>query len=73
MGGAEVTVVGSLLDNVPNMAGLVRTAEALLGSRVEVALRTDKVLSDPHFLKMSVAAEKACGVVAVPAHAWSHV
>ena len=32
--GAEVDVVvcASLVDNVPNMAGLVRTSEALLGS-----------------------------------------
>jgi len=27
----KVAIVGSLLDNVPNMAGLVRTAESLLG------------------------------------------
>lgn len=65
-GAADVIVVGSFLDNLPNMAGLVRTAEALLGSRAEVALPSEKVLSDPSFLKMSVAAEKAGRVVAVP-------
>jgi len=63
---ADVVVVGSLLDNIPNMAGLVRTTEALLGASGEVTLRNDKVLSDPHFLKMSVAAEKCCAVRAVP-------
>ena len=62
----RVAVVGSLLDNVPNMAGLVRTAESLLGAQAEVTLRTDKVLQDGNFTKMSVAAERACGVVAVP-------
>ena len=65
-GAADVVVVGSLLDNVPNMAGLVRTTEALLGASGEVTLRNDKVLSDAHFLKMSVAAEKSCAVRAVP-------
>ena len=65
-GVADVVVVGSLLDNVPNMAGLVRTTEALLGASGEVTLRNDKVLSDVHFLKMSVAAEKSCAVRAVP-------
>ena len=63
---ADVVVVGSLLDNIPNMAGLVRTTEALLGASGEVTLRNDKVLSDVHFLKMSVAAEKSCAVRAVP-------
>jgi len=63
---AEVAVIGSLLTNLPNMAGLVRTAESLLGGRAEVALRSDKVLTDPHFMKMSVASERAGHVVAVP-------
>merc|ERR1711879_189029 len=62
----DIAIVGSFLKNVPNMAGLVRTAEALLGGRAEVALRSDKVLTDPHFLKMSVASERAGHVVAVP-------
>ena len=62
----DVAVVGSLLDNVPNMAGLIRTTEALLGATAEVTLRTDKVLTDPHFLKMSVAAERNCAVVPIP-------
>lgn len=62
----DCAIVGSFLKNVPNMAGLVRTAEALLGGRAEVALRSDKVLTDPHFLKMSVASERAGHVVAVP-------
>merc|ERR1719424_2043905 len=48
------------------MAGLVRTSESLLGTRAEVALRNDKVLQDIHFTKMSVAAEKACNIVAIP-------
>eukprot|EP00931_Biecheleriopsis_adriatica_P019346 TRINITY_DN13206_c0_g1_i3.p1 TRINITY_DN13206_c0_g1~~TRINITY_DN13206_c0_g1_i3.p1 ORF type:complete len:265 (+),score=34.69 TRINITY_DN13206_c0_g1_i3:301-1095(+) len=63
---SHLVVVGSLLDNVPNMAGLVRTAEALLGSCAEVTLHSEKVLGDPHFLKMSVASEKAGHVVVVP-------
>ena len=52
---ADVAIVGSLLDNVPNMAGLVRTSEALLGTLAEVTLRTDKVLLDPQFLKSETA------------------
>lgn len=63
---ADVVVVGSLLDNLPNMAGLVRTAEALLGTRGEVALHSQVVLSDPAFLKMSVASERAGHVIIVP-------
>ena len=51
-----------LCDNVPNMAGLVRTTEVLLGASAEVTLRNDKVLRDAHFLKMPVAAEKCCAV-----------
>lgn len=62
----SVAVVGSLLDNVPNMAGLIRTTESLLGRRAEVTLRDEKILKDPNFLKMSVASERACRVVAVP-------
>lgn len=63
---ADVVVVGSFLDNLPNMAGLVRTTEALLGPRGEVALHSQSVLSDPSFLKMSVAAERANRLVFVP-------
>lgn len=63
---ADLIVVGSLLDNLPNMAGLVRTTEALLGPRGEVALHSLAALSDPSFLKMSVASERAGRVVAVP-------
>merc|ERR1712187_594102 len=48
------------------MAGLVRTTESLLGSQAEVTLPNDKVLRDPHFLKMSVAAERALRVISVP-------
>eukprot|EP00746_Dinoflagellata_sp_MGD_P068949 gnl/MRDRNA2_/MRDRNA2_282979_c0_seq1.p1 gnl/MRDRNA2_/MRDRNA2_282979_c0~~gnl/MRDRNA2_/MRDRNA2_282979_c0_seq1.p1 ORF type:complete len:411 (+),score=53.46 gnl/MRDRNA2_/MRDRNA2_282979_c0_seq1:87-1235(+) len=62
----DVVVVGSLLDNMPNMAGLVRTTEALLGSHGEVTLHTEKILRDPSFLKISVAAEKAGRVTVVP-------
>lgn len=62
----DVVVVGSLLGNLPNMAGLVRTAEALLGPRAEVTLHSLVVLSDPAFLKMSVAAERAGHIVVVP-------
>ncbi|CAE7584608.1 TARBP1 [Symbiodinium natans] len=40
----EVAICASLVDNVPNMAGLIRTSEALLGGCVEVALRNDKAL-----------------------------
>ena len=52
-------VAASLLDNVPNQAGVVRTVEALLRPRAEIALRSEKVLAEPSFQKMSVAAEKA--------------
>merc|ERR1712062_183780 len=47
----DVAIIGSFLNNLPNMAGLVRTTESLLGRRAEVALRSDKVLTDPHFLE----------------------
>ena len=39
---------------------------SLLGPNCEVTLRTDKVLEDKNFLKMSVAAEQGCHVLAVP-------
>lgn len=65
-GEVEVVVCASLVDNVPNMAGIVRTSEALLGSRVEIALRNDKVLQDPHFQKMVVAADKSARLASVP-------
>lgn len=65
-GEVDVAVCASLVDNVPNMAGLVRTAEALLGSCVEVALRNDKVRSEGPFQKMVVAADKNVRLSAVP-------
>eukprot|EP00928_Gymnodinium_smaydae_P071175 TRINITY_DN54836_c0_g1_i1.p1 TRINITY_DN54836_c0_g1~~TRINITY_DN54836_c0_g1_i1.p1 ORF type:complete len:1132 (+),score=140.09 TRINITY_DN54836_c0_g1_i1:39-3434(+) len=62
----DVVICASLVDNLPNMAGLCRTAEAMLGSRVEVALRNDKVLTDPSFQKMVVAADRKLRIVSVP-------
>lgn len=62
----KVVICASLVDNVPNMAGLVRTAEALIGSQAEVALRCDKVLQDPHFQKVVVAADRGLRISAVP-------
>lgn len=62
----DVVVCASLVDNVPNMAGLVRTSEALLGGRVEVALRNDKVLQEASFQKMVVAADKSVRMSSVP-------
>lgn len=65
-GSANLVLVGSFLDNLPNMAGIVRTSEALLGGRAEVTLHSTKVLTDPSFLKMSVAAERAGHITEVP-------
>ncbi|CAJ1438387.1 unnamed protein product [Effrenium voratum] len=62
----DVVVCASLVDNVPNMAGLVRTSEALLGGRVEVALRNEKVLQEASFQKMVVAADKNIRLSSVP-------
>ena len=56
----------SLHGHLPNMAGLTRTTEALFGRAAELTLRTDKVLADPNFSKMSVSAEKNCTIVPVP-------
>ncbi|CAK9111037.1 unnamed protein product [Durusdinium trenchii] len=62
----DIVVCASLVDNVPNMAGLVRTSEALLGRRVEVALRNEKVLQEASFQKMVVAADKSVRLSSVP-------
>ncbi|KAJ1614585.1 tRNA ribose methylase [Cryptosporidium canis] len=51
-----LVVIGSLLDKIPNMAGLTRTCEIF---RVhELLLSNKKVMNDPIFKQISVTAEK---------------
>ncbi|KAH8739561.1 tRNA (Gm18) ribose methylase [Cryptosporidium ryanae] len=52
----ELIVIASLLDKIPNIAGLTRTCEVF---RIkELLINTKKVLSDPIFKQISVTAEK---------------
>ncbi|KAK6587619.1 tRNA (Gm18) ribose methylase trm3p superfamily SPOUT methylase [Cryptosporidium xiaoi] len=52
----ELIVIASLLDKIPNIAGLTRTCEIF---RVkELLINTKKTLSDPMFKQISVTAEK---------------
>eukprot|EP00755_Sulcionema_specki_P018532 Sspe_Gene.67113::Locus_39627_Transcript_1_1_Confidence_1.000_Length_3824::g.67113::m.67113/K15333/TRM3, TARBP1; tRNA guanosine-2'-O-methyltransferase len=65
-GEASICVVGSLLDNLPNQAGLSRTLEAFFGTRAELALPSAKVVRDPAFMRMSMASEQWLRIVEVP-------
>uniref|UniRef100_A0A6B2KYZ1 tRNA/rRNA methyltransferase SpoU type domain-containing protein n=1 Tax=Arcella intermedia TaxID=1963864 RepID=A0A6B2KYZ1_9EUKA len=49
-------VVASLLDNTPNIAGLVRTGEIFNVS--EILIGNSKILKDPQFKRMTVSSEK---------------
>lgn len=53
---AEIVVVASLLDKLPNLANLTRTCE-IFGVR-ELVIPSKKILKDPDFLNVTVTAEK---------------
>lgn len=53
---AEIVVVASLLDKLPNLANLTRTSE-IFGVR-ELVIPSKKILKDPDFLNVTVTAEK---------------
>eukprot|EP01133_Synstelium_polycarpum_P007349 gene7349-8562_t len=52
----DMIVVGTFIENTPNIAGLIRTAEIF--NMAEVAIPNIKLLVDPQFQRVSVAAEK---------------
>jgi hypothetical protein len=60
----ELLVVATLVEKVPNLAGLCRTAEVLRADRLVLASRT--VLADPAFKELSMGAERHVAVEAVP-------
>eukprot|EP01065_Artemidia_motanka_P043083 TRINITY_DN5914_c0_g1_i1.p1 TRINITY_DN5914_c0_g1~~TRINITY_DN5914_c0_g1_i1.p1 ORF type:complete len:1251 (+),score=178.63 TRINITY_DN5914_c0_g1_i1:424-3753(+) len=62
----SLCVVASFLDNIPNLAGLSRTLEAVFGQDAELALPSLRVLRDPSFLRMSMASEQWLKCVEVP-------
>ncbi|GAM18654.1 hypothetical protein SAMD00019534_018290 [Acytostelium subglobosum LB1] len=52
----EMIVVGTFIENTPNIAGLIRTSEIF--NVTEVAIPNIKLLQDPQFQRVSVAADK---------------
>ncbi|KAN0012110.1 hypothetical protein ACTFIU_000333 [Dictyostelium citrinum] len=52
----SIIVCGTLIENTPNIAGLIRTCEIF--NVEEVAIPNNKLLSDPQFQRVSVSAEK---------------
>ncbi|KYQ93556.1 tRNA/rRNA methyltransferase SpoU family protein [Tieghemostelium lacteum] len=59
----SMIVVGSLIENTPNLAGLIRTCEIF--NIEQVAIPNLKLLSDPQFQRVSVSAEKLIPVIEV--------
>ncbi|OII74613.1 tRNA ribose methylase TRM3p [Cryptosporidium ubiquitum] len=52
----ELIVIGSLVDKIPNIAGITRTCEIFRAK--ELLLSNKKVINDPIFKQISVTAEK---------------
>jgi len=61
-----VVVVASLLENLPNIAGLARTAEVF--GCAELVLANAKVCNESAFQRVSVSAEKWIPIVEIPPH-----
>jgi len=59
----SIIVVGSLLDNVPNIAGLARTCEIFKVQQLVIGNK--RIEQDIHFQKMSVSAEKHLPIIEV--------
>jgi tRNA G18 (ribose-2'-O)-methylase SpoU len=60
----ELIVVASLIDKIPNLAGLARTCEVFQASSLVVAQAS--VVNDPEFQNISVTAEKWIPIMEVP-------
>ncbi|EFA86070.1 tRNA/rRNA methyltransferase SpoU family protein [Heterostelium album PN500] len=52
----QMIIVGTFIENTPNVAGLIRTSEIF--NAEEVAIPNIKLLNDPQFQRVSVAADK---------------
>ncbi|KAG0167145.1 Tar (HIV-1) RNA binding protein 1 [Apophysomyces sp. BC1034] len=60
----DIIVVASLIDRMPNLAGLCRTCEIFNAS--QLAVYSLKVKEDPTFTSISVASEKWMPIIEVP-------
>lgn len=60
----ELIVVASLIDKIPNLAGLARSCEVFQASGL--ALSNPAVVNDPEFKQISVTAEKWVPIMEVP-------
>ncbi|OMP07602.1 tRNA/rRNA methyltransferase, SpoU [Corchorus olitorius] len=62
----HIILVASLIDRIPNLAGLARTCEVFKASGLAVA--DAKVIHDKQFQLISVTAEKWVPIIEVPVH-----
>ncbi|OMO96285.1 tRNA/rRNA methyltransferase, SpoU [Corchorus capsularis] len=62
----HIILVASLIDRIPNLAGLARTCEVFKASGLAVA--DTKVIHDKQFQLISVTAEKWVPIIEVPVH-----
>ena len=60
----DLIVIASLIDKVPNLAGLARTCEIFQANCL--ALANAAVVKDPEFQQISVTAEKWVPIMEVP-------
>lgn len=60
----ELIIVASLIDKIPNLAGLTRTSEVFNLQMITVAYRN--IMHDPEFKSMAVTADKWVPIMEVP-------
>ncbi|EGC36841.1 hypothetical protein DICPUDRAFT_14626, partial [Dictyostelium purpureum] len=59
----SMIIVGTFIENTPNLAGLIRTCEIF--NVEEVAIPNLKLLNDPQFQRVSVSAEKLVPIIEI--------